>query len=72
MGSLGIPGAHPELRHGEPDLEGAFNDDYELSPERAGTALWRWAVIAWSVAAWCIGSFVMVESIFSGISRLWR
>ena len=72
MGTLRIPAAHPELRHGEPDLEGAFNDGYELSPERAGTALRRWAVLGWSVVAWCVGSFVMVETVISGISRLWR
>ena len=72
MGTLRIPSAHQEFRREPPDLEGAFNDGYELTAEPSGAALRRWAVIGWSVVAWCVGTFMMVESLISGISRLWR
>jgi hypothetical protein len=50
-------------RH-RPDLDGAFNDGYELGAQpKHGTVL-RWAVVAWCFVACLIGSCVMVSAIF--------
>ena len=56
----------------QPDLDGAFNDGYQLNAEPAGVWVRRWAVIAWSVAAWCIGTLFIAVALFDGAYRLWR
>jgi hypothetical protein len=55
-------------RH-RPDLDGAFNDGYELGTQPKHTIL-RWTVVAWCLVAWFIGSWVMVSAIFSTLSTV--
>jgi hypothetical protein len=56
-------------RH-RPDLDGAFNDGYELgAPPKHGTVL-RWTVVAWCLVAWLIGSCVMVSTIFDTLATV--
>jgi hypothetical protein len=53
-------------RH-RPDLDGAFNDGYELGAQpKHGTVL-RWTVVAWCLVALLIGSYVMVSTIFGAL-----
>jgi len=49
-------------RH-RPDLDGAFNDGYELGAQPKHTIL-RWIVVAWCLVAWFVGSCVVVIAIF--------
>jgi hypothetical protein len=56
-------------RH-RPDLDGAFNDGYELGAQpKHGTVL-RWTVVAWCLVAWIIGSCVLVSTLFGTLSTV--
>ena len=70
MGTVKFPSPPPAFA--PPDLEGAFNDGYQLSAERIEVFVGRWAVIAWSIAAWCIGSLFIAAALMGGASRLWH
>jgi hypothetical protein len=56
--------------HHRPDLDGAFNDGYELGAQpKHGTVL-RWTVVAWCLVAWFIGSCVIVSTIIGMLSTV--
>jgi hypothetical protein len=56
--------------HHRADLDGAFNDGYELGTQpKHGTAL-RWTVVAWCLVAWFIGCWVMVSTLFGTLSTV--
>jgi hypothetical protein len=53
-----------------PDLDGAFNDGYELGAlPKHGTVL-RWTVVAWCLVALFIGSYVIVDTIIGMLSTV--
>lgn len=56
-------------RH-RPDLDGAFNDGYELGAEPTHVSILRWIAVAWCLVALFIGSWVMVKAIIGVLSTV--
>jgi len=56
-------------RH-RPDLDGAFNDGYELGAQPQHGTILRWTVVAWCLVAWLIGSWVMVSTVIGTLSTV--
>jgi hypothetical protein len=56
-------------RH-RPDLDGAFNDGYELGAQPKHGMVLRWTIVGWCLVAWFIGGCVMVSTIIGMLSTV--
>ena len=46
-----------------PDLESAFNDDFQSAANSVSAALVRWLVILWAMTTVAVGTFVIARAI---------
>jgi hypothetical protein len=46
-----------------PDLESAFNDDFQSAANSVSAALVRWLVILWAITTLAVGTFVIARAI---------
>jgi hypothetical protein len=54
---------HSDLEQRAPDLESAFNDDFQSAANSVTAALLRWLVILWAITTLAVGTFVIARAI---------
>jgi hypothetical protein len=54
---------HGNVDDRSPDLESAFNDDFQSAANSVSAALLRWLVILWAITTLAVGTFVIARAI---------
>jgi hypothetical protein len=54
---------HNDVHQRSPDLESAFNDDFQSAANSVTAALVRWLVILWALTTLAVGTFVIGRAI---------
>jgi hypothetical protein len=54
---------HSNVDDRSPDLESAFNDDFQSAANSVSAALVRWLVILWAITTLAVGTFVIARAI---------
>jgi hypothetical protein len=55
--------SHSNVDDRSPDLESAFNDDFQSAANSISAALVRWLVILWAITTLAVGTFVIARAI---------
>jgi hypothetical protein len=55
--------SHSNVDDRSPDLESAFNDDFQSAANSVSAALVRWLVILWAITTLAVGTFVIARAI---------
>ncbi|MEA3174891.1 MAG: hypothetical protein QOF42_2302 [Gammaproteobacteria bacterium] len=55
--------SHSNVDDRSPDLESAFNDDFQSTANSVSAALVRWLVILWAITTLAVGTFVIARAI---------
>ena len=55
--------SHSDADHRAPDLESAFNDDFQSAANSVSAAVVRWLVILWALTTLAVGTFVIARGI---------
>jgi hypothetical protein len=54
---------HNNVDDRSPDLESAFNDDFQTAANSVSAAVVRWLVILWALTTLAVGTFVIARAI---------
>jgi hypothetical protein len=55
--------SHSNVDDRSPDLESAFDDDFQSAANSVSAALVRWLVILWAITTLAVGTFVIARAI---------
>jgi hypothetical protein len=68
---------HRDVADRSPDLESAFNDDFQSAANSVSAAVVRWFVMLWAVTTLAVGTFVIARalleyapSVMSGLGQI--